>query len=362
MAKKDYYKILGVDKKASADDIKKNYRKLSLKWHPDKWASKSDKEKKTAEEKFKDIAEAYSVLSDENKRKQYDMFGTVDGASFSSGSFDPFDIFRKMGGFNDFDPFESFTQQKRVNRGGSIQFNVKLTLEELYNNAKHTIKYKRYKPCKECKGKGTKNGKTQTCPYCNGSGVITQMYQNGYMTSMQQTPCHHCHGEGTIITDPCPKCGGTGLELVEETFSFNVPIGCCDNVYTVVEGAGHYPTRGEGINGDLKLVFNVLPHETYSIDDKDYPFNLVTSVEVPVLDCITGCEREIKDLNGETIKLNIKPCTKHGDKIVLENKGLRYKPYKRGSITVVVKQKIPSKINIDEEKIINELKKSDNFK
>lgn len=363
MAKKDYYKILGVDKKATAEEIKKNYRKLSLKWHPDKWADKSEKEKKEAEDKFKDIAEAYSILSNDNKRKQYDMFGTVDGTSFNNRNFDPFEIFKNMGGFNDFEdlnPFSSFRKQKKVNKGSSIKFNVRITLEELYNNSKHTIKYKRYKPCKECGGKGTKSGKIETCSHCNGSGVITQTFQNGYMTSFQQIQCPYCNGSGEIITKPCPKCNGSGLELVEETFSFDVPIGCTDNTYTIIKGAGNYPERNNGINGDLKLVFTVQPHEMYSID-KNNPFNLITSVKIPVLDCITGCKSEIIGLNGEKIKIDIKPFTQHGTKIILNKMGLKY-PNGKGDIIIYVKQKMPLKIDKDEQKIIDKLKKSNNFK
>ena len=362
MAKKDYYNILGIDKQATVDEIKKSYRKLSLKWHPDKWANKSNKEKKEAEEKFKNIAEAYSVLSDKNKRKEYDLFGTVDSSSFNSRNFDPFEMFKNMdmGNFGGFNPFGNFKKQKMVNKGSSIKFNVKITLEELYNNSKHTIKYKRYKPCKECGGKGSKNGKIETCPHCHGTGMITQTYQNDYMTSIQQSPCPYCNGSGEIITNPCPKCKGSGLELVEETFSFNVPIGCTNNSYTIVEGLGNYPERNDGVNGDLQLVFTIQSNKNYSIDENN-PFNLVTFVEIPILDCITGCKSEITGLNGEKIAIDIKPFTQHGTRIILNNMGLRHSSG-RGSIIVYVNHKMPLKINKDEQKIIDTLKKSNNFK
>ena len=362
MEKKDYYKILGIDKKATVDDIKKSYRKLSLKWHPDKWSNKSDKEKKEAEEKFKDIAEAYSVLSDENKRQQYDMFGTVDGSSFGNG-FDPFEMFKNMGGFDNFNPFGNSFKQKRktINKGTNIKFTTKITLEELYNNSSHTIKYKRFVPCSECSGKGSQNGKIERCPHCQGTGVITEAFRNGFMTSIQQKPCPHCQGTGEIVSNPCTKCGGSGLELVEETFSFNVPVGCVDGSYTIIEGHGNYPERNNGINGDLILFFNIVPNEYFSIDEEN-PYTLLTSVEIPILDCITGCVTTITDINKKKFEVTINPFTKHKSNIVIKGKGLMQPNGRRGDMIVYIKQKMPKVLSNDDKKIIDKLKESKNFK
>lgn len=363
MEKKDYYKILGVDKNIKNDDLKKAYKKLAVKYHPDKYANKSEKEKKEAEEKFKEIAEAYSVLSDSKKRQQYDMFGTVDGNGFGTGGFDPFEMFRNMGGFtdNDFNPFSGFRKQKKVNKGTDIRFTTKITLEELYNNSEHTIKYKRYKPCKTCSGKGTKDGKIETCPYCHGTGMITETYRSGYITQFSQSPCQHCHGTGTTISNPCSDCHGTGLILNEESLKFNVPIGCTNNSYTVIEGAGNYPKNGEGINGNLQLIFNVQPHPVYSVDENN-PFDLITTIEIPIMDCITGCSTSIKDLNNEDIKIDIKPFTINNSEITINNKGLKTPYGRRGNIVVYIKQKMPKNLTNEEIKLINKLKKSTNFK
>lgn len=360
MKKKDYYKILGIDKKATAEEIKKSYHKLSLKWHPDKWGGKTDKEKKEAEEKFKDISEAYSILSDENKRKQYDMFGTVDFNGSFDNDFDPFESFMNRG-FGNFKPF-SFKKEVRPQRKGTdIKFTTKITIEELYNNSKHTIKYKRYVPCEKCEGVGTKNGKVEECPHCHGTGVITEQFRNGFMTSIQQSVCPYCHGTGEIITEPCPNCKGSGLELVEETFTFKVPIGCPDGAYTIVKGAGNYPERNEGIKGDLQLVFKIIPNDNFSVDTRN-PFNLVTSMEVPILDCITGCSTEILDVNKNKVKVVINPYTKHKDTVILKEKGLMKPDGRRGNLIITINQKMPKNISNEDKKIIDKLKKSTNFK
>lgn len=362
MSKRDYYSILGVAQNATLEDIKKSYKKMALKWHPDKWSNKSEAEKKEAEEKFKEVSEAYSVLSDDKKRRQYDMFGTVDNSGATSQGFDPFEVFRRM---QDLDLDEDFftggkQRKKTANKGSTIRFTAKIPLEEVYNNSSHTIKYNRYKPCKECGGKGSKSGKSDVCPHCHGTGVITETYRNNFMTSIQQTPCPYCKGSGYIIKDPCKRCGGTGLEIVQETYSFKVPIGCVDNSYIVIEGAGNYPERNDGVTGDLQIVFKILPHESFSIDESN-PYNLVTTVEIPVLDCLTGCRKSIKGLGGEEIKFDVKPFTETGTAIVLGGLGLR-KPYGRGSLIVVIKQKMPKEISKEEQKLIDKLKKCNNFK
>lgn len=362
MAKKDYYQILNVEKNASLEDIKKSYRKLSLKWHPDRWVSKSEQEKKEAEEKFKDIAEAYSVLSDDKKRKQYDMFGTVDGVDFDSSGFDPFEMFRQMGDMAGFNPFSGFySKQKPINKGTDIKFNVKVTLEELYNNSEHTIKYKRYKPCSECGGSGSKDGRITQCSHCGGTGTFTKAQRNGFMTSIQQMPCPYCNGTGEVITNPCEKCNGQGVVLTEETFTFTVPVGCCDGAYTTIDKAGNYPLHNNGINGDLHLIFNVVPDRKFTIDENNQ-FNIITSIEIPVLDCITGCTTNVEDVNHKMFNVTIKPCTKHKEKIIIKDKGLKMPNGYRGDMIVYVLQKMPTNISKDDEKIISKLKKSNNFK
>lgn len=359
---KNYYTILGVDKKATAEEIKKKFRKLSMQYHPDRLSGKSEEEKKKAEDKFKDIAEAYSVLSDENKRKQYDLFGTVDNNGFQSSNFNPFDLFKNMGGFDDdFSMFSQFKKQKKVRKGTDIRFTAKISLKELYNNSKHTITYKRYKPCHECNGNGSKSGNVEQCPYCNGTGMMTKSYQRGFITQIEQVVCPHCNGTGEIISNPCHKCNGTGLEQVEEKYTFNVPIGCFNDTYTIVNGGGNYPERNNGIKGNLQIIFKIIPNDNFSIDDNN-PYNLNTSVDIPILDCITGCNTTIKGVNGEDIKIKIPSYSKHDTFVVIKGKGLNQPNKQRGDLIVYIKQKMPKQLNIEEKNIIEKLKKSANFK
>lgn len=357
MSKKDYYKILGITKNATPEEIKKAYRRLSLKFHPDKQHDKSESEKKEAEEKFKEIAEAYSVLSDEDKRKKYDMFGDVDGFTYSNSDIDPFDFFRKV-----YEDFGNYETQDKIIKGSSIQFTVKVTLEEIYNNNSHTIKYKRYKPCHVCNGKGTKtNGYETTCSKCNGSGVIMKQYRQGYAIVSQTIECPHCHGTGKIVINPCEKCGGTGLELVEDTFTFKVPSGIVNGTYTIIDGRGNYPERNGGINGDLKLVFNIQKNDKFIIDENN-PFNVITYIEIPILNCITGCNAEIVGLDNKSHKITIPMNTLQNTSIVMKELGFMRNNGKRGDMIVYIKQKMPLKISKEEEKLINKLKNMTNFK
>ena len=205
--RKDYYKILGVDKSATKDDIKKAYRKLAIQYHPDKQQGKSDKEKKEAEEKFKEIAEANEVLSDDKKRAEYDnpssnfKFEGFGGRGFS-------DFMNGFGFDFDFNPFGNKGQQKRVQKGQSIRFNLGVTLEDIYNGTEKTLKYKRMDKCPTCGGSGKgHNSRVETCTHCGGTGQFFQ--QNGFVQTI--TTCPHCKGKGTILINPCPTCNGNGI-------------------------------------------------------------------------------------------------------------------------------------------------------
>lgn len=364
MANKDYYVILGVERNATDDELKKAYRKLTLKYHPDRQGGKSEEEKKEAEAKFKEVVEAYDVLSDKEKRQQYDTFGTVDG-NFGGGA-DMGDIISKFmrhaGGFGSVfdDDFGGSPYGRRVVRGGDKKVRVTLTLDEVYNRGKKTIKYDRYKPCPDCDGKGSKNGKVGQCPYCHGSGFITQRQQFAYGFSQTSSPCPHCHGSGTVVSDPCGKCGGTGLVLSEEKFTFDIPLGVTDNVAMRVPRMGHYCERLEGPEGDLTIIFRVVEDEKFKIIP-DSPYDLAYIDEVPVLDCITGCDRTIKHIDGKTYKYTLRQGIENGSIISLRGKGLANGNGVFGDLRVIVKYKMPSEISPEDKKLIEKLKKSKNF-
>lgn len=358
---KDYYKILGVERNASQSDIKKKFRSLSKEYHPDRQVGKSEKEIKEAEDKFKEINEAYSVLSDEEKRAKYDRFGSVDGFDYDFGGVDPFEQFKDfirkntVGGY-------SYSNYNTVKAGSSIQFTAKITLKELYNNEKHTIKYQRFVYCPDCNGTGSKSGKTNQCPHCHGSGMYQETVRRGNMILTQTTTCPYCGGSGYVITDPCEKCNN-GVIRKEETFEFQIPYGCRDNSFTIISGMGNFPgySNGKGVAGDLKIIFRLVKDDRFTIDQQDH-YNLITSVEIPLVDCLLGCQTKIKNPNDEDILITIPPVTKQGTKIVVQGQGLMDAYGGRGNIIVYVNYLMPEKLTKEEIKLLNKLKNCKNFK
>ena len=251
--RKDYYSILGVPKDASEEDIKKSYRKFAMQFHPDRWANSSEKEKKEAEEKFKDIGEAYEVLSDPQKRNRYDN----GGMDFDFNGFDPMDIFRRMsgmgGGFDD-DPFANLfgRGRQRVNKGSDIHADVTITIEEAYKGGKRTIQVQKQKKCPHCNGTGSSDGKDHICPKCNGTGMETEMKRFGpgqFFSSSR--PCSMCHGTGKgRNVSQCIHCGGSGFVSEFLTEEVEIPRGVDDGMAFRIEGMGNAP-EGNGINGDF---------------------------------------------------------------------------------------------------------------
>ncbi len=272
--KRDYYEVLGVTKSASADEIKAAYRKLALKWHPDRWVNASDAEKKTAEENFKEAAEAYSVLSDPDKKARYDQFGFAGdqmggGGGFDFGGFDLNDILRNVfgGGFNfggggfdfSFNGSQSSHTQTRTYRGRDIRTSVKLTLEEIATGCEKEVTIERNRPCPDCGGKGTKNASdVKTCPNCNGRGQTQRVVNSLFGRAVSYETCPQCGGEGKVITNPCRRCNGTGLERRRETVRVKIPAGVEEGMQVTVRGEGHSAMRG-GTNGDLLVVIKVQP-------------------------------------------------------------------------------------------------------
>jgi len=363
MTQKDYYEILGVDRNASQDEIKKAYKKICLQNHPDR-----NPGNKEAEDKFKAAVEAYDVLSDPQKKQQYDTFGTVDGQFGMGGADSTMDEilrrFMQHGGFNlfgDDDEFMGGFRQQTVMRGTDAKVRVTLTLEEVYKRGSKTIKYNRLKPCKSCNGKGSKDGSTVgMCPHCHGTGYITQVQQFAFGFSRQTVQCPYCNGSGKKITNPCPKCKGSGLEMMEESLTFDIPAGVTDNVTMRIPRKGNYCERMEGQEGDLVIYFRIAENDRFKIIPKS-PYDLVYIDETPVLDCITGCEKTIKHIDGKTYKYTFRQGIEDGSIINLTGKGLAKSNGLYGDLKIVVKYRMPKAITSEERKLIEKLRKTNNF-
>ena len=363
---KNYYNIIGLsedDKNLPFDEflkvLKAKYRKACLKYHPDKYNGKSDKEKEEAEEKFKELTEAYSVLSDEEKKNRYDRFGTTDNTNFDNMD-EMMEEFLRANGINPFG--RSNRRQQSVSKGTNIQLKVRLTLKEIFEGGKKTVKYNRYKPCTHCNGTGSEgnNGVTK-CPHCNGMGRIVNTQYNGYGYSQTITICPYCNGSGEVIENPCTKCNGSGLERMEEKFTFEIPQGFMNGQYTVISGMGNCSERNNGLNGDLVLIFIIEDSDGFFHSD-DTPFDIYIEKEVPILDCITGCECVITNIDGRSYKFKVKPNTENETVMKLQYKGLPNNSGGYGDLRVVIKHKFPKEISEEEGDLLQKLKACRNFK
>ena len=376
--KRDYYEVLGVDKKASADQIKSAYRKLALKWHPDRWVNGSDAEKKTAEENFKEAAEAYSVLSDPDKRARYDQYGfaaeQMGGAGaggFDFGGMDINDFLRNIfgggfgfdfggGGFGGFGGFGGGqSQEQRVQRGRDIRTSVKLTLEEIANGCEKEISLERARPCPDCGGKGAKSeGDIKTCPTCGGQGRVRQQTRSLFGVGYTIGVCPQCGGEGKIITNPCRRCNGTGLERKREMVRVRIPAGVEDGMQITIRGEGHAAPHG-GVNGDLLVVINEIQHPQLQRDGN----NLFYTRVISVMDAMLGCEVSVPCLDG-SYKVKVEPGTQSGTVVKLRGKGLpSVQGYGRGNGDLYVKFQVwvPHKLSRSEKETLEQMRSSDSF-
>ena len=364
--KRDYYEVLGVDKSASLDDIKQAYRKAALKWHPDRWVSGSDAEKKTAEEKFKEASEAYSVLSDPDKKARYDQFGFagVDGQAgpdFSHGFGNLDDILNNLfgggfgGGFSFSDLFGGGRQRgPGVMRGRDIRTRVRLTLEEIAKGCEKEVVIERNRPCPDCGGRGAKNASDiKVCPTCQGRG---QVYQRmAFMTTAQT--CPQCHGEGKIVSNPCPRCKGTGLERKKETVRVRIPAGVENGMQLSLRGEGHSAPRG-GVNGDLLVVIEEQAHPQLKREGE----NLFYTRVISVTDAMLGCEIQVPCLDGPQ-KLKIEAGTQSGTVQRLRGKGLpAVNGYGNGDLYVKILVWIPRKLRGDAKDAVEKLAATDAVK
>ena len=371
MAKRDYYEVLGLQKGASAEEIKKAYRKLAVKYHPDK-----NPGNKEAEEKFKEAAEAYSVLSDADKKARYDQFGHagVEGAGpdFSGGFGNLNDILNDLfgGGFGGFSGFGGGfggfgggfgggQRQQRVHRGRDIRVRVKLTLEEIAQGVEKEISIEKSVPCPDCGGRGAKNSSDiKTCPACNGTGQVQRVVNSFLGQTVTYSTCQQCGGEGKIISNPCRTCNGTGLVRQRETIKVKIPAGVEAGMQLTIQGEGH-AAKNNGINGDLLVVIEEQAHK----DLKREGNNLFYTKIISITDAILGAEVEIPCLDGP-YRIKVEPGTQSGTVIRLRNKGLpTVNGYGGvGDMYVKIAVWIPKKLNKDEKEIVETLREKESFK
>ena len=376
-SKRDYYEVLGVAKTASAEEIKSAYRKLALKWHPDRWVNGTDAEKKTAEENFKEAAEAYSVLSDPDKRAKYDQFGFAadqmggGAGGFDFGGMDINDFLRNIfggsfgfdfggfggGGFGGFGGGEA--QQQRVLRGRDIRTSVKLTLEEIATGCEKEISIERARPCPDCGGKGAKSeADIKTCPTCGGQGRVRQQTRGIFGMGYTIGTCPQCQGEGKIITNPCRRCNGTGLERRRESVRVRIPAGVENGMQITIRGEGHSAPHG-GVNGDLLVVINEIQHPQLQRDGN----NLFHTRIISVMDALLGCEVSVPCLDG-SYKVKVEPGTQSGTVVKLRGKGLpAMQGYGRGTGDLFVKFQvwIPHKLSRAEREALEQMRASSSF-
>jgi molecular chaperone DnaJ len=363
MSKRDYYEVLGISKGASADEIKKAYRKMAIKYHPDK--NPGDKQ---AEENFKEAASAYEILSDNDKRSRYDQYGHAGvngnggfgGGAGGFGGMNMEDIFSQFG-----DIFGSFGGQqsrggggRRVNRGSNLRVKVKLTLEEVAGGVEKKIKVNKYIKCDTCSGTGAKNGSAySTCSTCRGAGQVTRI-QNTILGQMQTTTvCPACGGEGQTITDKCKSCFGDGIVKGEEVISINIPPGVGEGMQLSVNGKGNAGARG-GVNGDLIVVIEEIEHEQLKREGN----NLMYDLFLNFADAVLGTSVEVPTIEGK-VKVKVEAGTPAGKVLRLKGKGLpEVNSHYKGDLLININIWTPQTLSSEEKKIMETLKESVNFK
>ncbi len=361
--KRDYYEILGVTKTSSADEIKKAYRKVAMQFHPDR--NPGDK---AAEEKFKEAAEAYEVLSDSDKRAQYDRFGHAgvgNGRGFGSGNVNMDDIFSQFGDIFGDDIFGSFFggtgrrsgQRHRGIRGSNLRVKIKLTFEEIAKGVTKQIKVKKYVVCNTCSGSGAKDkGSVQTCGTCGGSGQVRKV-TNTFLGQMQTvTTCPTCNGEGTVVTAKCSSCKGEGRVYGEETVTIDIPAGVQEGMQLSVGGRGNAGERG-GPYGDLIVLIEEETHKELHRDG----LNVAYELHISFTDAVFGTQLEVPTIDGRA-KIKIPAGTQSGKLFRLKGKGFpAINSYEKGDQLIYVNVWTPQHLSAEEKSMLEKLNDSPNF-
>jgi len=371
MSKKDYYDILGVSKNSPADEIKKAYRKLAIKYHPDK-----NPDDKASEDKFKEAAEAYEVLSNPEKKQRYDQFGHAGaqggfGGGYGGGGMNMEDIFSQFGdvfggGGGGGSPFDSFfggggqssRGGRRAQRGTNLRIKVKLTLEEIANGVEKKIKVNKQIVCNTCDGTGAKDKSSfSTCKTCNGSGAVRRV-TNTILGQMQTTStCPTCNGEGSTISAKCTTCHGDGVSRGEETISINIPAGVSEGMQLSMSGKGNAAPRG-GVPGDLIILVEETAHESL----KREGINIIYDLHVSFVDATLGASVEVPTIDGKA-RIKLEPGTQGGKILRLKGKGIpEVNSYHKGDQLIQINIWTPKILNNEERELLEKLKESQNFK
>ena len=367
--KRDYYEVLGIDKNASEDEIKKAYRKMAIKYHPDR-----NPNNKEAEEKFKEAAEAYEVLHDPQKRQQYDQFG-FNGpqggfGGFGSGGMDMDDIFSMFGdifgghgaGFGGFGGFGGSQEggRKRTYRGSDLRLKVRLSLQDVASGVTKKFKVRKDVVCNHCHGTGAEgSANPETCPTCHGAGMVNRTVRSVFGMMTTQSECPTCHGEGTIIKNKCKVCGGTGTVKGEEVVEINIPAGVEEGMVINVNGKGNAGPRN-GINGDIQVIVEEEPNDTFVRDHQDVIYNLLLDFPTATL----GGSVEIPTIDNKRVRMKVEPGTQPGKSVRLRGKGLpAVQGYGRGMGDLIVNMSVyvPKTLSKEERNAIESLKGCSNF-
>lgn len=363
MSKRDYYDVLGVSRQSDAAEIKSAYRKLAIKYHPDK--NPGDKE---AEENFKEAAEAYEILSNQEKKARYDQFGhNGNSAGFGGGGgMNMDDIFSQFGDIfgGGGHPFESFfgggsrSSGRRVQKGSNLRIKVKLTLEEIAKGTEKKVKVNKQVVCNTCDGSGAKDKSSfHTCNTCGGSGSVRRV-TNTILGQMQTTStCPTCNGEGVEITAKCTTCKGEGLERGEETIAINIPAGVSEGMQLSMSGKGNAAPRG-GIAGDLIILVEEVPHESLKRDG----INVIYDLYINFADAALGTSVEVPTIDGKA-KIKIDAGTQGGKILRLKGKGIpEVNSYHKGDQLIYINIWTPKAVSSEERELLEKLKGSANFK
>jgi molecular chaperone DnaJ len=351
---KDYYNVLGVDRNASEDEIKKAYRKKAMEFHPDK-----NPDNPEAEAKFKEAAEAYDTLSSPDKKSNYDRFGSSGnpfgggGNPFGGGGFNMEDIFSNFG-----DIFgNSFNQrygggQKPQSRGSNLRIKVSLTIDEILKGVSKKLKYKRQDKCTTCDGKGGTD--VRNCIPCNGSGQRTVVQNTPFGQIRQATSCPDCAGSGQQVHNKCNDCKGEGTVLKEQTVDVEIPAGVSNGIQLTMNGFGNYIRNGQA--GDLNIVIDEIRDFTFKRENN----NIIVEKTISVIDAIIGANIRVNTPHGE-MPISIEPGTEHGKVIRMSGKGIPDIQYGLGDLYIKISIKIPKNIELDEQHTLEKLKSSKNF-